>query len=274
MGGRLGFGCPVFDSPLFGLTTAGAAALPPALLDALASWVVTAAPSGWQERRAGHRAAVRRVLELPDSGDAAARSAVLAHARFVAEFLAVLGGRIHTLEGGEELDAVAPGRGRLLTMVHEGNWIAVGRRLAPRIGPIHTVAGVQLGAGWQRKIDATLREQGIVVHHPPFAARRLLGVLRDGGTVALHLDGDQGRATGAATPGVRAAAALALRTDAAVFHVRTKRVAPGRFRFVPQPLTCGSPNRAQTVEEWERIFAERVRESVADAPGDWMVFRP
>lgn len=264
----------MLDSPLFGLTTAGAAALPPALLDALASWVVRAAPSGWRERRAGHRAAVRRVLALGDSGDAAARSAVLAHARFVAEFLAVLGGRTHALEGGEELDAVAPGRGRLLTMVHEGNWIAVGCRLAQRIGPIHTVAGVQLGAGWQRKIDATLREQGIVVHHPPFAARRLLRVLRDGGTVALHLDGDQGRATGAAPSGVRAATALALRTDPAVFHVRTARVAPGRFRLAPQSLTCGSPDRAPSAQEWERIFTERVRESVAGAPGDWMIFRP
>lgn len=174
-------------------------------------------------------------------------------------------------------------RGRLVVTLHQGNWIVGARHLAGRLGRVDSVAGVQIHPRWQRPIRRYLEEHGVHLWAGGDAFRHLLARLRAGGTVVLHLDGDQGgppRRRWAHWPvpaGVRGAAVLAARSGCRVFAARCRRQAPGRFLFESRPIVAAGPGAAAgplAVSGWERRFLETLREEVGRTPEDWMIFRP
>lgn len=204
------------------------------------------------------------------------RAAVRSHARFVAEFMAEIGGRRHRVDG--DIPKSKAGRGRLYVTLHVGNWIVGARYLSEHTGTVHSVAGVQLRASWRRPLEARLRELGIRVHGGRGVAPALLSALRAGETVALHLDGDPGiessARSGSRLRGMRSAALLATRSRADVWFAVCRRSGEGRFCFEARELVPPAAQSAERVEAWKAIFLRLTREEIEHHPEDWLIFRP
>jgi KDO2-lipid IV(A) lauroyltransferase len=185
------------------------------------------------------------------------------------ESLALIGGRTFTVraEGEEHFRAaIARGGGLILATVHVGNWVLGGRLIHERTGrTIHTIAGTQIAPGWTRDLRLLFRRRGIRIHPREGSSARLLRVLRKGGIVALHLDGDQHARPGVAT---RGAAILSRRSGATILPGVCERIAPGVFvaRFWP-PMDGGES--APSPERLEEILVALVR----DRGEQWSLFR-
>ncbi|MFN8548827.1 MAG: hypothetical protein U0527_12895 [Candidatus Eisenbacteria bacterium] len=229
-------------------------------------------------RRQG-RARIELLGDAPtrEALESDARAAARAHAVFLAETLAWLGGREPIVDGIDPRLRLRAPRGRLFVTLHRGNWLAAGGALAAATGELHTVAGVQLHRAFSRAVVERLRAQGVIVH-PGGAARETLGrVLEEGGQVVLHLDGDprregrrarvpRGRSNGA----LRGVARLAAESGAEVVFALCRREEPGRFRLEARWLT---PPEPVTGREWERTLHELLHAEVARHPEEWMIFR-
>ncbi len=198
------------------------------------------------------------------------------------ESLAWIGGRSFAVraEGEEHFrEAVARGGGLILATVHVGNWVLGGRWIQERTGKaIHTIAGTQIAPGWTRDLRLLFRRRGIRIHPRGGATQRFLRVLRAGGTVALHLDGDQHGRTGArggansrgrVEIATRGAALLSRRSGATILPGVCERISPGAFvaRFWP-PLDGG--DAAPSPERLEQILITLVRSRGMQ----WSLFRP
>jgi KDO2-lipid IV(A) lauroyltransferase len=192
------------------------------------------------------------------------------HLMMLYESIAMLGGRRFALraEGVGRLDeALATGRGVLLVTAHVGNWHLGAQYVAARSGrPVHSIAGVQLAPGWTGPWRLALRRAGLRVHPRARSFARLSRILRAGGIVALHLDGDQHAMPGPATRGV---ATLARRTGATILPAVCHRERPGRLTVGFHPSLPGG-NAAPGPALLERVLLDLVREH----PEQWALFRP
>ena len=192
------------------------------------------------------------------------------HMMMLYESLAALGGRRFSIQGVgvERLDeAIGRGRGLLLVTVHVGNWNLGAQFVAARTRrPVHSVAGIQLVRGWTYPLRLALRRVGIRIHGRDGAVARFTRILRGGGIVALHLDGDQHSGPGPATRGV---ALLARRTGAAILPAICLRERPGRLTVAFCAAPSGGPATVSP-ECLERVLLSLVREH----PEQWTLFRP
>ncbi len=192
------------------------------------------------------------------------------HIMMLYESLAMLGGRrfVVRAHGIERLDnSLRLGRGVLLVTAHVGNWHLGAQFVAARSGrPVHSVAGVQLARGLTGPWRLALRRAGIRIHPRGRDVARLSRILRAGGIVGLHLDGDQHALPGPATRGI---ALLARRTGATVLPAVCLRERPGRFAVAFLPPHAGGP-AAPRPELLERLLLDMVRER----PEQWALFRP
>lgn len=254
---------------------ASSAHLPVGLADRLSGLLVRLRIPSLEARARGQAAA----LAAPPVALGAARleprsaprEAVRRHLLFVWEFLAELGGKRFPVE--DRLPSAffeAAPHGRLLATLHMGNWIVGSRTLAERVGPVASVAGVQLRPGWNAELRARLSRLGLRVHEDGRAAHAFVRHLRAGGTVGLHLDGDRGRGRDESrtSPGVRSVVGLAAATGAEVWFVLCRRIEPGRFVIEGDRVDANSP------DELEHALLERWRRAVEAAPEDWLIFRP
>jgi len=191
------------------------------------------------------------------------------------ETLAMLGGRSFEIRtSGEEHLREALARadhtgagGLILATVHAGNWTLGGLLIHERTGrSIHTIAGTQITRGWTGELRRLCRARGIRIHSKRGSTPRLLRVLRAGGVVALHLDGDQHARSGIAT---RGASLLSRRSGAPILPGVCERVAPGVFvaRFWP-PFDGGeaAPSPAR--------LEETILALVRGRADQWALFRP
>jgi KDO2-lipid IV(A) lauroyltransferase len=87
--------------------------------------------------------------------------------------------------------------GAVVATLHLGDWERAGLAMARRVGPILTVAGVQLRRGWSEAFKRWQASRGVHVLDASRDARRLVRSLGAGRPVVLHLDGDR---FGAASP--------------------------------------------------------------------------
>ncbi len=186
------------------------------------------------------------------------------------ESLAMLGGRRFDVRatGIERLDeACALGRGVLLVTAHMGNWHLGAQFVAARTGrPVHSIAGVQLTRGLTGPWRLALRGAGLRIHPRGRVVARFTRILRAGGIVGLHLDGDQHALPGPATRGI---ALLARRTGAMILPAVCLREGPGRFVVEFHP-SWGGGAIAPRAEDLERLLRDLVRER----PEQWALFRP
>ncbi|MFB3908242.1 MAG: lysophospholipid acyltransferase family protein [Candidatus Eisenbacteria bacterium] len=163
--------------------------------------------------------------------------------------------------------------GLVLATAHVGNW-NLGALLVAEIAgrPVHSVAGVQILPAWTAPLRRAYRRLGIRVHPGGTDARRLLAILRRGGIVGLHLDGDQHRGPSLASRGV---ALLALRSRSPILPGVCHRLPRGRFlaRFLP-PIVPARPGERPDLDGLQRRIEEAFRAIVASAPEQWILFRP
>ncbi len=275
-----------------------AAGLTPATLDRMAR-LVGQLPLPALRRRARNQAHARAVILGAETAidrpsvevDPSARAAVVDHARFVAEFLASLGGREARIGATPKLLLAPAPRGRLVVTLHTGNWVVAAAALSRALGELHTVAGTQLHPRLEAAVGRHFLALGVTLHRGPGAAARLLNALRAGKTVVLHLDGspsdslddpvDAERERAIEAPaeleqplGVRAAASLATRSGADVCFALCRREAPGAFRFEAHSLTPpSSRSRLDARRAWSSLFRALLHDEVAAHPDHWMIFR-
>lgn len=188
---------------------------------------------------------------------------------------------LHSIDvvGREHLEqAVARGRGVVITSTHVGNWELAGVVLAHWGYRLHAVAGVQLSRWLTPAVRETKAELALNTVAPEDGFRRLLRALEHNDLVALMVDGDlfaQGTRVDLfgrelefpAGPGV-----LAQRTGALVICGYCERVARGRFRIVMEPALDPAtfPDTASLVAAVARTSERHIREHV----DQWCIFRP
>ncbi len=181
--------------------------------------------------------------------------------------------------GREHLEqAVARGRGVIITCTHLGNWELAAVVLAHWGYRLYAVAGVQITRWLTPAVRETKSELAIhtVSHEDGF--RKLLRALEHNDLVALMVDGDIyshgvpveffGRETRfPAGPGV-----LAQRTGALIICGYCERVAPGRFHIVMEPAL--DPARFPTTAALNAEVAAIAERHIREHLGQWCIFRP
>jgi len=219
----------------------------------------------------------------------AARQMFESHHRGWLEYLGRLGPRALSRDsafrviGAEHLyRAVARGRGAVLAMPHLGNWELVGIALA-RLGfRIHAVAGVQLHPILTREVRALKEREGIHITTPQEGYAPLIAALREGGIVALFVDGDVfSRSLPAQffrrrTPFPAGPAILARRAGVPILHGHAFRCETGRHYLSIDGLD--EPDTSLTLrEDLARLTASVARileRSIAAHVTQWCIFRP
>jgi lauroyl/myristoyl acyltransferase len=181
--------------------------------------------------------------------------------------------------GREHLEqAVARGRGVVLTGTHVGNWELAAVVLAHWGYALHAVAGVQLSRWLTPAVRETKSELAIHTIAPEDGFRRLLRALEHNDLVALMVDGDIfshgvpvdlfGRELSFPSgPGV-----LAQRTGALIICGYCERLGPGRFRIVMEPPLdpAAFPDTASLIAAVARTSERHIREHL----DQWCIFRP
>ncbi len=183
------------------------------------------------------------------------------------------------VSGKEHLDqAVARGRGVIITSTHLGNWELAGVTVAQWGYALHAVAGVQLSRWLSGAVRDTKTELSITTISPEDGFRKILRALEHNDPVALVVDGDVythgvtvewfGRPTSfPAGPGV-----LAQRTGALVVPGYCERVAPGRFRVVIEPAL--DPAAFASTAELHQAIAAAAERHIRQHLDQWCIFRP
>jgi phosphatidylinositol dimannoside acyltransferase len=181
--------------------------------------------------------------------------------------------------GREHLEqAVARGRGVVVTCTHIGNWELAAVVVAHWGYAIHAVAGVQLSRWFTPAVRETKTELAIHTVAPEDGYRKLLRALEHNDLVALMVDGDIyshgvpveffGREMRfPAGPGV-----LAQRTGALILCAYCERTAPGRFRIVFEPAL--DPAAFATTAELNAAVAATSERHIREHLDQWCIFRP
>ena len=181
--------------------------------------------------------------------------------------------------GREHLEeAVARGRGVILTCTHIGNWELAAVVLAHWGYTIHAVAGVQLNRWLSPAIRDSKSELAIHTVSHEDGLRKLLRALERNELVALMVDGDLfqhgttveffGRETRwPAGPGV-----LAQRTGALVISGFCERSGNGRFRIVIEKAL--DPTTFATAAELNTAIAATAQRHILGHLDQWCIFRP
>lgn len=181
--------------------------------------------------------------------------------------------------GREHLEqAVARGRGVVITCTHVGNWELAAVVLAHWGYVLHAVAGVQLSRWLTPAVRESRSELAIHTIAPEDGFRKLLRALEHNDLVALMVDGDIfshgvsvdlfGRELSFPSgPGV-----LAQRTGALILCGYCQRLGPGRFRIVMEPPLDPAtfPDTASLIAAVARTSERHIREHL----DQWCIFRP
>lgn len=188
---------------------------------------------------------------------------------------------LHAIEvtGREHLEqAVARGRGVVITCTHVGNWELAAVVLAQWGYALHAVAGVQLARWLTPAVRETKSELAIQTVAPEDGFRKLLRALEHNDLVALMVDGDIfshgvrvdlfGREVSFPSgPGV-----LAQRAGALIICGYCERLRPGRFRIVMEPPLdpAAFTDTATLIDAVARTSERHIREHL----DQWCIFRP
>jgi KDO2-lipid IV(A) lauroyltransferase len=183
------------------------------------------------------------------------------------------------VQGREHIEqAVARGRGVIITCCHVGNWELAAVIVAHWGYPLHAVAGVQFNRWLTPAVREAKTELAIHTISPEDGFRGLLRALEHNELVALMVDGDVFRHGVAveffgremrfpAGPGV-----LAQRTGALVVCGLCERVSPGRFRIVIEPAL--DPARFETTAALNAAVAAITERHIRERLDQWCIFRP
>jgi len=221
--------------------------------------------------------------------DRTARSIFESYHRFMLEYLAQRSLDARTLDerfrfrGMEILyQALARGRGAVVSAPHVGNWELAGIALA-RLGfRVHVVTGVQFHARFTGSARVLKERERIVVSTPREGFRPLLRTLRRSGIVVLLTDGDvfvrslETEFFGRRVRFPVGPALLARRSGAVLLHAHAERGATGGHVvafdgcLLPEP---GLPLK-QDLRRITTGMAEAQERTIAAHLDQWCIFRP
>ncbi len=183
------------------------------------------------------------------------------------------------LQGHDHLlEALARGKGVIITSSHLGNW-ELGAVVLAHLGHrVHAVAGVQLGRWLAPAVRDAKSELAVHTIRPEDGWRKLWRALSRNDLLALMVDGDifgQGvtlplfgrDVCWPAGPGV-----LSKRTGAPVVSGYAKRLGGGRFRIVLEPML--DPDAFDTEDAMNRAIAATTERHIAENVEQWCIFRP
>lgn len=183
------------------------------------------------------------------------------------------------VEGREHLEnAVARGRGVIITCCHVGNWELAAVVLAHWGYTLHAVAGVQLSRWLTPAVRETKTELAIRTVAPEDGFRKLWRALERNELVALMVDGDVyshgvpveffgHEMRFPAGPGV-----LAQRTGALIMPGVCLRTGPGRFRIVMEPAL--DPAAFPSTQALNAAVAAVTERHIRAHLDQWCIFRP
>ncbi len=189
-------------------------------------------------------------------------------------------------DGFEAFAREARARGVVLIAAHVGEWEWGAAAIAARGLPVIAVAGTQMSPRWSAALATAKARLGISVVGPEVSALRLVRALRQGGVVALLIDGDVATALGPARVAGRATALplgparLVARTGAALFAGRCERDPIGGAGFYHvrlTPLAVATADRERSrdgVAAAHAAVAAWLGQTVLVDPGRWCLFRP
>ncbi len=218
-----------------------------------------------------------------------ARSIFENYHRFVLEYLAQRSLDARALDDqfrfrGMEIlyEALARGRGAIVSAPHVGNWELAGIALA-RLGfRVHVVTGVQFHARLTGAARVLKERERILVSTPREGFRPLLRTLKRSGIVVLLTDGDVFvRSVETEFFGRRVAfpvgpALLARRSGAVLLHAHAERGAAGGHVVVFDGTMLPKPELSLK-EDLRRItkgVAEAQERTIAAHLDQWCIFRP
>jgi KDO2-lipid IV(A) lauroyltransferase len=190
--------------------------------------------------------------------------------------------RAFSFEGLENLDsALAKGNGVIIATAHIGNWEMGGAALALLGYKLHVVAGVQFSNSLSEHVKDVKRRLNMDVVSPVEGYRALFRALRDNEVVVLLVDGDvfaNGLKLDFFSKPARVpsgAAALALKTKAAVVLGYAKREGPLHFRLhIDEPVfPVSTGNKAEDVEKLSRQILRTVESYIEENLDQWCIFR-
>ena len=271
---------------IYGWLTAVMAGLPPRLGYLFADALTEAHFRLFPARR--HAALANLAVILPRATRRermrVARAMMQSYNRMMFEFLRLphltRAELLHAVEvtGREHLEqAVARGRGVVITSTHIGNWELAAVVLAHWGYTLHAVAGVQLARWLTPAVREIKSELAIHTAAPEDGFRGLMRALEHNELVALMVDGDIFR------HGVRAdlfgrelcfpsgPGVLAQRTGALIICGYCERLSPGRFRIVMEPPLdpAAFPDTGSLIAAVARTSERHIREHL----DQWCVFQ-
>jgi KDO2-lipid IV(A) lauroyltransferase len=218
-----------------------------------------------------------------------ARSIFESYHRFVLEYLAQRSLDARALDDrfrfhGMEIlyQALARGRGALVSAPHVGTWELAGIALA-RLGfRVHVVTGVQFHTRFTGSARLLKERERILVSTPHEGFRPLLRTLRRSGIVVLLTDGDvfvrslETEFFGRRVPFPVGPALLARRSGAVLLHAHAERSAAGGHvvafdgTMLPQPELP----LEQDLRRITRGMALAQERTIAAHLDQWCIFRP
>ena len=182
--------------------------------------------------------------------------------------------------GAEHVErALAEGKGVLLITAHVGNWELHGLAHGHRFGAIGVVARPLDNPELDRRLCAFRTGGGNSVIYKQRALAQVLRLLRDNRGIALLIDQNVQEGDGifvdffnrkAATTTV--AAALAVKTGAALLPCRTELRADGRYRLLyDAPLAvAGSADKQAEIARLTQELTRVIEGWIRQAPAQWL----
>ena len=176
-------------------------------------------------------------------------------------------------------EALSEGRGAIFATAHIGNWELPAFYLASRGYRLSVVAGEQMNSLLTDPVRRAKEDAGIEVIGPGSPYRRLYRTLREGGIVALLLDGDvfeggtPAKLFGRTVTLPRGAARLAMGTGAPVMGTFCRRIGGGRSKISMETILA--PHEAGRLGEetaQRRIFGA-LEGYIRDNSDQWCIFR-
>jgi KDO2-lipid IV(A) lauroyltransferase len=182
--------------------------------------------------------------------------------------------------GRDILDrALSAGNGAIIATAHIGNWELPALLLSSEGYRLGVVAGEQMNPLLTDSVRRAKESKGIEVIGPGRPYRRLYRLLRDGGIVALLLDGDifeggtRAELFGRTVSLPRGAARLAERTGAPVLGAYCRRIRDDLSRISME--TVLEPGEAGVTGEEEaqaRVFSA-IERYIRENSDQWCIFR-
>jgi KDO2-lipid IV(A) lauroyltransferase len=180
----------------------------------------------------------------------------------------------HILDG-----ALAAGKGAIFATAHIGNWELPALLLGSLGYRLGVVAGEQMNSRLTDSVKRAKEDKGLEVFGPGQPYRNLYRTLRNGGIIALLLDGDvfeggmKAEFFGREVSLPRGAARLATGTGAPVLGTYCRRISRDRSRITMETILAPGEAESRGEKVAQRMIFDALESYIRDNADQWCIFR-